>query len=1654
MDGPDPQQPAADRETDLAAVRALFDGALTGPSAPALIAVETADGHYTRPLLDELASLARRAGFEWLEGDFPHPRHSPYEGFADVARQLARRIDLSERRWWPYIDALRHVVPQLTAGERSTPLLPLDPGLEPLRLLDTLSDFFVDAGRELPLVLCLRDLERSGPSSLELLRAVARKLRLERPDSDGETSAPSTPSRLLLVVVYRGLRGGTEREEERKTVRELDELVEQPEAIKLPLRPLSVEQLRRRWAEQTGGRRIPDRLAGKILDWTDGTPRLVDEYLRRLASGEPDRAGEPGGGASDLDDAGGIFSWPRDLDAALMGRFQALPAAERELLEALSTSPSGLIPARVVGPLLEMLGKEQEEERGSPGKLAPGGHEISPVLARLKEQGFLELRSAGEGTRVGWPVESLPRQVAQRVSPARGIAAHRALCDVLLDPGAPVEEDAWEEVAHHAREAGLDDKFREYALRAAERLRRAQCLEEAAEIYESVMHGPPTLDPEAVGGGEDHRLHRELGLKLVEIYRATKLFARARETLTVLLSLEESRAEPEDLAGLYRLMGEVYMDAGERTNARYFLEKSVRLLKSTGDSVLEPGDDGAKRRRESELCQTLFALGQHYIQREKLELATEKLDECLDLLVTSGSGDLLLARVYLSRARIYRRERRPEKELRCLEKALELAQASGSPSTLSEALSELGRVHLGRGDDEAARSHFELGKKLAENTASRFDEAVFEDLLGTADLLSGQLDHATRRYTRSLRLSERLGDLRSVARGHASLGRVLRQRGETDAARERFKRSIDLYARINDQLDMAANMTDLAGVLESEGNFGQALDYAYRALEKYNKLRARSGVASAYLVLSGISEARGDLAEATKYARHSWQIRRDLGDHVGTTGSLLMLADLALKRGAFVDAFQYSQDALAELGSGRPAERLLARGIQAQVFLRVGRVKQAVNVLEDVRREAEESQLERLVGTCSLHLARAALEQGRFQDAGPLVQRARELFRRFGFRRLAVEATLESCRLELELGHIESASSLLEEAYSRLEDLGIRDLVPRYFYLRSCVESSRPDADPEAIRKYLQRGLVEAQDSGIPEFHWRLLYRFGIFERQRGNLQVAEVHFHKAKEILDRIHEALSVHFQEHFYELHERAAVIRAISEAEVAGPVEPEGARPAGRGGRRSPARRPVLHKKLLKIHEIAAALAGELDARQLLEKIIDLVLELFAAERAFLIVRGIGAGTRPEDGEKGAAGRLPEVEKRIEVARNVDREQVSAPERKVSESIADEVLRSGKPFLSGNAAARQSTDAVNTAASQRLRSVLCVPLLFQRRTIGAIYVDNRHRANAFDEDDLRTLEILAKNASIAITNARLIEESLNRTAELRESQRATDAINIKLRNKVHKKTAQLAIAHADLQSRQRLLESHYKFENIVGDSKPIQEIFFLLRRLSTSELPVLIQGESGTGKELIARAVHFNSARRAGSFVSENCGALPENLMESELFGHEKGAFTDAIAEKKGLFELAHNGTLFLDEIGDTSPLMQQKLLRVLEEGEIRRVGSRDRHRVDVRLISASNKELQQLVAEGTFREDLYYRLNGVRIHVPSLRERKEDIPLLVRHFLEEIASRSQSPVRSFTRGALRALVEYDWPGNVRELRNFVERTLLISGLERITEKDIHF
>jgi len=354
------------------------------------------------------------------------------------------------------------------------------------------------------------------------------------------------------------------------------------------------------------------------------------------------------------------------------------------------------------------------------------------------------------------------------------------------------------------------------------------------------------------------------------------------------------------------------------------------------------------------------------------------------------------------------------------------------------------------------------------------------------------------------------------------------------------------------------------------------------------------------------------------------------------------------------------------------------------------------------------------------------------------------------------------------------------------------------------------------------------------------------------------------------------------------------------------------------------------------------------------------------------------------------------------------------RVSRTIARKVMKENVAILGVDIASSGNFREVESLVASHVRSLVCVPLSVFQRMIGCIYLDNTSVANRFHEDHLQLMAGVAGISAVALDNARrlqwLEQENLRLTTEVRQDQ------------------------------------------SLVGEGTRMKDVFQFLARAAPSDSTVLIEGESGTGKELVAKALHRNSPRANKPFVAINCAAIPETLLEDDLFGHEKGAFTGAATQKKGRLEIADGGVVFLDEIGELAPSLQVKLLRVLQEREFERVGGTHPTKVNIRLIAATNRDLEDAVKKGEFRQDLYYRLAVVNVMMPPLRERREDIPMLTRHFVQKHAMRCRVKARPISREAMAALVNYEWPGNVRELENAIERALVMGSSDMVLLEDL--
>ena len=432
-------------------------------------------------------------------------------------------------------------------------------------------------------------------------------------------------------------------------------------------------------------------------------------------------------------------------------------------------------------------------------------------------------------------------------------------------------------------------------------------------------------------------------------------------------------------------------------------------------------------------------------------------------------------------------------------------------------------------------------------------------------------------------------------------------------------------------------------------------------------------------------------------------------------------------------------------------------------------------------------------------------------------------------------------------------------------------------------------------------------------------------------------------------------------------------------------------------SPARAQRHERELGSLFRISHILATAARQRQMLQEVLDVLHADLGMTRGTIMLLS-------PDGK----------ELMTEVAHNISAKQLKAVRYRMGEGITGRVVQSGKPVIVPKVSQEPMfLDKVHNrrALAGGEISFICVPIAIGSEVVGTLSADRVYDPSIPLEEDLRVLSIVA---SMIANDVRLRRTAAAQRQELEEE-------NLRLRSE---------------------LEDRFRPENIIGNSSAMREVYRAIHQVAPSDTTVLIRGESGTGKELVAHAIHYSSPRAKAAFVQVNCSALSESLLESELFGHEKGAFTGAIAARKGRIEEADGGTLFLDEIGEFSPAIQIKLLRVMQERVFERVGSNRPQKVNVRIVTATNRDLEKAVADGQFRQDLYYRINVFPIFLPPLRDRKDDILLLADFFIEKYARKLGKDVRRITTPAINMMVMYHWPGNVRELENSIERAALLS------------
>ena len=755
----------------------------------------------------------------------------------------------------------------------------------------------------------------------------------------------------------------------------------------------------------------------------------------------------------------------------------------------------------------------------------------------------------------------------------------------------------------------------------------------------------------------------------------------------------------------------------------------------------------------------------------------------------------------------------------------------------------------------------------------------------------------------------------------------------------------------------------------------------------------------------------GDVrAAAQRYAQAlELALEHDLGDE-GPTAAL-NLGAAAHQLGELARALRsYERGLPIARALGKVSTEATLQANLAQLNLDLGLFPRAERQLQRAEQLAERAGLVFTTAVVESIRGDLARVQGDLIEAQSALNHSLELFTAEGATREAAEVDLQLAEVLLESGALDQAAENIGTAASRGPTSD--DLEAAISLTRGRLALRRDQA--ERALTELERALARAQPSGRSELSAAIEAALSqLHSRPGGSPLLAERHRQRAQELWERMTVGLSPQAREAFWS-HPKHAI-----------PTPAAATSPPSRNA-------DDRTQRLEQLLAINRKLNSSLRTRDVLEATMDAAIELTRAERGFLL-------EVPKDFD----GDLSRVE--VAIARNLDREKIGRSHLKLSRGIAEEVIRTGSPVATIDASADERFSGHESVHAMRLKSVAAVPIQTPQGIIGALYLDNRFQRGRFAPDDIETLLALADQAALALSNARLHDELAQRARELEREQKRVEELAAGQARQIDDLVRQV-------QTKQEVLEHRYDYGNIIGRSPAMQRVFALLDQVTDLPATVLIQGESGTGKELIARTLHFNSPRREGPFVAINCGALPETLLESELFGHKRGAFTGAERDREGLFVAARGGTLLLDELGEMPASMQVKLLRVLEQREVRPLGSTSDIPIDIRLVCATNRPLRRLVSEGEFRADLFYRLGVVELDLPPLRERLEDIPTVAEHLLERIAESSGRPALALTPSALRGLMTYHWPGNVRQLENTLTKALLLTSGEAITLADL--
>jgi len=888
-----------------------------------------------------------------------------------------------------------------------------------------------------------------------------------------------------------------------------------------------------------------------------------------------------------------------------------------------------------------------------------------------------------------------------------------------------------------------------------------------------------------------------------------------------------------------------------------------------------------------------------------------------------------------------------------------------------------------------------------------------------------------------------------VARVMKKIGKVLMKRGEQDAALSYFQSAQAIYEKLEEPVEVAELLNRMAWLYREKDDLDSAKEHAERA-------RAILDPMEPTIVFGYVKNMLGVI----EYALGDWQKSRELllqAVSIGTTiGSDQLkkvagsnLGNTLWKLGEWDTALRYfKQNLELSEAEGDLWDLITAYNNVGVVEFSRGNFHAAATYFEKSVRIDEKIGALEYEALARENLGEALEAVGRWNEAMTHYQRCLKLEGFDESRASRTSVYVPLARLTNKKGDIARALEYGQKALIAAERAHDEDLIAEASYILASIEDERENVLES--QKHLARameifeqnqtvqGLARAHTANASllfrqqkieeaakhaqlgqKYATELGDRFNLAKNDwmwgkllyfQGDREGAALKFESARatfEELDTPYELARLLFDVGLLRDEPDEATVTIRSAIRIFERLEASHDLERARGAlfRIKPAGKAP-DQNVVGLYEVVKIINSTLNLEEVLNRVLDVAIRRLRAERGMILL-------------------LDPItsQLRTRIVRNIKED--AGDSKKSPQSIVKEVIQGGQSIMSADARADSRFTESESVIAENILSILCVPLIIRDRIAGAIYVDHRQARHLFSQKDLSFLEAFADQAAIAIENARLYEE-------LEEARTRLSLENETLRREV-------------------LVEKH--LDSVVGQSEAVAKIQFSIRKAASGNSTVLLRGESGTGKGLIARIIHNVSTRRNGPFIKFNCAALPETLAESELFGHEKGAFTGADRRKLGRFELANNGTIFLDEIGKINLSMQAKLLRVVEDKEFERVGGTQTIKSDVKIIAATNLDMERAIEDGTFREDLYYRLNIIPLVLPPLRERKDDIPLLSEHFIRKICHDLGIETKRLEPGVLDLFLRYNWPGNVRELEATLHRAIVMSNDETVTRNDFY-